>query len=731
MKKFVKISLFVFGFFLITLFSLCTIISISLSKYQIDENKLVDVQHSTIYLDVNDEELFSLNANTKITKYSEINKNLINALISIEDKRFYTHKGVDYKSLLRACINNIKTFSFKEGGSTITQQLVKNTHLTQDKTLKRKIIEMSLARKLEKKFSKEEILEKYLNTVYFGDNCYGITSACEHYFNKIPNELSLAECSFLAGIIKAPSYYTLEENYNKSIERQKVVLNEMLLQKHIDSNEYTNALNEKIKLNRKDKSIFSLENLLKKELENNNSIFPYKDNIIKTTISKKQQTILEDIINKNNVNYDTTAIIIDKNFNVLAYASTCFTPKRQLGSTIKPLLVYGPALENNVITPSTLILDEKTNFNGYQPSNYNDKYNGYISAKDCISKSLNIPSIKILNMNGVENSAKFLKKMNFTIQEEDLTLPLALGAKKDGETLLTIANAYTTLINNGLFKKYSIIREPYKFDKATSYEKIFSEDTNFLINDALNDCAKSGTAKKLGTINDNICAKTGTVGNKNGNTDAYCISYNTEYCIAVWCGVKDSINPDNNLTGGGITTNISCNIWEHLYKDKTFPNFFKKPDSIKEILLDKESYNENHTLEIADSISPLRYTIIGKFRESNTPNIISNRFSSPNIKKPILSVNNNEISIQLCLTQYYDILIKKYKNNTLIKEYDSKKMTNKNLFKDIILDNETYYYSVTPYYCDSNKYYYGKEIILDKIKLPTTSVGNDWWKDDL
>ena len=176
MKKFVKISLFVFGFFLITLFSLYTIISISLSKYQIDENKLVDVQHSTIYLDVNDEELFSLNANTKITKYSEINKNLINALISIEDKRFYTHKGVDYKSLLRACINNIKTFSFKEGGSTITQQLVKNTHLTQNKTLKRKIIEMSLARKLEKKFSKEEILEKYLNTVYFGDNCYGIIS---------------------------------------------------------------------------------------------------------------------------------------------------------------------------------------------------------------------------------------------------------------------------------------------------------------------------------------------------------------------------------------------------------------------------------------------------------------------------------------------------------------------------------------------------------------------------
>lgn len=731
MKKIVKTSLLIIGLLLITLSTTLIILKISLSKYQIDENKLVDVQHATIYLDANNEELFSLNEDVKITKIDEISRNLNNALIAIEDKRFYSHNGVDYKALLRASVNNIKTLSFKEGGSTITQQLIKNTHLTQDKNLKRKIIEISLAKKLEKKFSKEEILEKYLNTVYFGNNCYGITSASKHYFNKKPKELTLSESAFLAGIIKAPSYYTQEENFNKSIERRNLVLKEMLSQNYINSQEYNISINENLDIKKDENSIFSIDKILNKELDSNENLFPYKNNVIKTTIIKKLQNELENIVKKN-INYDTTAIILDNKSNVLAYASTCIIPKRQVGSTIKPLLIYGPALENNVISPSSLILDEKTDFNGYKPSNYNDKYNGYVSAKECISKSLNIPAIKMLNMTGIENSANFLKKMKFNITNEDLTLPLALGAKNSGETLLTIANAYTTFINNGYYNKYSLIRKSNEISNFTNkYEKIFSLDTNFLINDALNDCVINGTAKKLANVNKNLCAKTGTVGNNNGNSDAYCISYNKEYCVAVWCGIKNNTKPDNNLTGGGIPTNLCSYIWEYLYKDKSFPEFFKKPDNVKEILLDKESYNKEHIIEIANKITPIRYTFKGLFRESNYPNSISNRFSSPKIEKPILLVNNNEINIQLCLPQYYDVLIKKYKNNTIIKEFDSKKMTNKNLFKDFIYDNEIYSYHIVPYFLDENKYNYGEEIILDKIKLPTTSVGNDWWNDVL
>ena len=124
--------------------------------------------------------------------------------------------------------------------------------------------------------------------------------------------------------------------------------------------------------------------------------------------------------------------------------------------------------------------------------------------------------------------------------------------------------------------------------------------------------------------------------------------------------IKNNTKPDNNLTGGGIPTNLSCNIWEYLYKDKEFPNFFDKPNSVKEILLDKESYIDNHTIEIADNIAPLRYTFSSLFRENNIPKNISNRFSKPKIEKPILTVNNNEITIQLCLTQYYNVFIFSY-----------------------------------------------------------------------
>ena len=437
MKKFLKISLLSIGIFLILIFSTYILIIINASKYKIDEKKLVNVDHSTVFLDSNGNELFSTSEGKEVAQFEEISDNVKNAFIAIEDKRFYSHKGVDYKALLRATLNNIKSFSFKEGGSTITQQLIKNTHLTNDKNIKRKIIEISLAKKLEKRYSKNEILEKYLNTVFFGENCYGIASASSHYFNKTPNELSVSESALLAGIVKAPSYYSINNNYDKTIERRNVVLKEMFNQNYITKEEYNFAKKEKIKVSSKKYDFFSLERILTAEVEKNNRLLPYTKNVIKTTINKYLQNNTQEIISNHNEQYDYTAVIIDKEFNVCAYASTCIIPLRQLGSTIKPLLVYGPAIENNVISPASIFLDEKTNFNGYSPSNFNDKYYGNVSAREALTKSLNVPFVKLINMVGIEKSAEYLKKMDFSIIDEDLTLPLSLGAKSKGETLLT------------------------------------------------------------------------------------------------------------------------------------------------------------------------------------------------------------------------------------------------------------------------------------------------------
>ena len=230
MKKTIKI-------FLIVIFSIFLIVSafllffhITLIDVKFDKNRLINLNHTVTCYDSNGE-IFSVESNgVSVSDNEEIPEHTKQAFISIEDKRFYKHNGIDFKGLLRATFNNIKSFSLKEGASTISQQLIKNTHLSNEKTLKRKFSEIKLTRELEKQYDKNKILETYLNTIYFGDGCYGITTASKHYFNKSPSELNINESAVLAGIIKAPSNYSPVNNYEKCFERKNLVLKEMLAQ---------------------------------------------------------------------------------------------------------------------------------------------------------------------------------------------------------------------------------------------------------------------------------------------------------------------------------------------------------------------------------------------------------------------------------------------------------------------------------------------------------------------
>ncbi len=737
MKKGLKIFLLIFGVLTIGVSITLLWLNYEISKYDLSNKQLTSFEQSITYYDADNNKMFTQSNGTEITKLTEINDYVKKAFISIEDKRFYKHKGIDYKGLIRATLNNIKSLSFKEGASTITQQLVKNSFLSNEKTIKRKLTEMSLSKKIEKKYSKDKILEMYLNTIYFGENCYGITSASSHYFNKKPIDLTLDQCALLAGLVKAPSIYSPTNNYEKCMNRRNLVLKEMFNQNYITESQYNEYKNKRTNLDlNKQNSISFFDDLIDNQLENLN-VSPYNryKMQIYTTIDSNLQSFINNLLNDDTDKFDKTIVVLSKDAEICAIGSTCNIVKRQIGSTIKPLLVYAPAIENNFISPASQILDEQTNFNGYSPSNYGNKYYGYVSAKKALSNSLNIPSIKILNGNGVQKSSEYLRKMNFEIDDDDLNLPLGLGAKKQGENLITLANAYTTFMNDGYYKKYTIIngfsyKKVEKIINSRNFPtKIYSNDTTFLINNMLLDCSKNGTAKKLNSLNFDISAKTGTVGNSNGNTDAYSISYNKEYCVACWCGNYDNTLLDNNITGGGKPTQLAYNVWNYIYKNKTAPDFFVKPDNVELVSLDKESYN-NQQLEIADKNSPERYIIKEYFKKNNLPKSISNRFSLPKIEKPILSVNNNEINIQLCLTQYYDAKIIKIKNGKKTTEYDTKNFSDKSFFVDYINDNSVYEYKIIPYYKNNEEIFFGEEIILDKIKLPTNNVGNDWWKDN-
>ena len=498
--------------------------------------------------------ILSDNNQVKNLEYSEIPKNLINAFISIEDKSFYKHNGVNYKRMIGATIKNLKSHKIKEGASTISQQVIKNTHLTNEKTLKRKFKELILAQQMEKELSKEEIITSYLNAIYFGNGAFGINQASQRYFSKEPKDLNLSEMATLAGIIKSPLTYSPLSNLDKCTTRRNLVLKEMLKEKMISEEEYNNAKNSKINLNINknflgnntyysavvDEACKILKLNEKDLLLKNYKIYTYRNNDIQKEIENQ---ISKSNHYTNNYECDNMAMVIDnKSGGVLGFFGksdyNLLKLKRQPGSVLKPVIAYGPALEHNIISPLTPILDEKINFNGYEPKNYNNKNYGWISAKDSLAKSLNIPSVKILQYTGIEKAKKFANKLNINFDEKDNGYSLALGGLTNGLQIQDVINSYQAFANNGNFIKSSFIKEIKTQNNKVIYKhnefgkKAMKDSTAYLITDMLKHSVKNGTCRKLDINKYDIAGKTGTVGSVNSKKREKNSSNNNRSCYA-------------------------------------------------------------------------------------------------------------------------------------------------------------------------------------------------------
>ncbi len=705
---------------------------------KLDSEKLINLEKTVSYYDSNEQLIYKTGDEKSITELKDIPIHVQNAFVAIEDKRFYKHNGVDYKGLFRAMFTNLKSFSFKEGGSTISQQLIKNTHLSNKKTFKRKLTEIKLAKKLEKKYTKNEILEKYLNTIYFGDNCYGITEASSHYFDKSPSELSINEGATLAAIIKAPSNYSPIFNNEKCKIRKDLVLNEMLKQGYIDQENYAQNYGKDIIIsqNELNQSAYNFQYLVKKELNEILDNYPFSTGNLKvyTTLNENTQKLIENEIDSNKSECDKSIIILNKNGEIEAYYSTCGDIYRQVGSTIKPLLVYAPAIENDVVYSCTPILDEKTNFNGYSPSNYNDKYYGYISVKESLAKSLNTCSVKILNYTGIEKSKEHIKKTDISLTENDNSLCLALGATEKGATLTQLTSAYSVFLNSGQYcNAKTILRIENEnngliYNTTNNKNRVFSPETTHIMNDMLELTVKDGTAKKLSFTNIPLCAKTGTVGNEKGNFDAYSISYNSEKIIGVWLGNKDNSLMKNSITGGTIPTNISSSVWKEIYKEKTPPKSYLPCSNICEKEIDKIEYDTNNNVLLANELTPKRFVIKSIFKNGRLPNK-SDRFQNPTIKEATIYYKDNSITINLSLEDYYNAYIYKKVGNEKILVYDTYEQKKQFIDREL-KSNCEYEYSVIPYIKLEKNIIKGKEIILRKIKTPAVDIG-EWWRDDL
>lgn len=714
MKKSIKIFLIITGLLLITVLAFFTYYLIVTANVRIDENNLVNVNESIEIYDKNDNLLVEYSNGNATTSIDNIPLHVQNAFISIEDKRFYSHNGLDTKGILRALVNNVRSFSLKEGASTITQQLIKNTHLSNEKTLNRKLKEAKLSLMIEKRYSKKEILEMYLNTIYFGQGCYGIKKASDFYFNKETIDLDVNEGAILASIIKAPSLYSPTNNPDRCFTRKNVVLREMYREKYISESQYKSNSKKQIVLS-ENSSKFDNISLLKNQLEDyKNDLYNQKIKVYTTFDSKLQELTDKNVVQ--NDEYNNSIVILNKQNQVLAYSSNCPLQKRQVGSTIKPLLVYAPAIEENIVYSCTKIDDSKISFGDYSPSNYNDKYYGNISVKDALKNSSNTVTVKLLNELGVDTAKKYIDKTALKLSEKDDSLTIGLGGTYNGYSIIDLASSYQVFLNNGFFNKcYSVNTvsdNNFKIYQNTTFSsKVFSDGTVSVMNDILRETTKSGTARKLNELGLNVYGKTGTVGNENGNTDAYSVIYTNDIIIGVWVGNKQNGYLNNNVTGGSTPTEIVKNILKEIYENHK-PDEIENKDTIK-LEIDKYDY-ENGSVKKAKEGTPKRYTEEFVFSKNNYPIEVSKTFDEPKIEIPNLQVNYNQILISLCVPQCYEIIIYKEENGIKKEVYDSLNNDKTSFIdNDIEFDTE-YQYSVVPYCIFNESKTFGSEIYLPK-----------------
>lgn len=579
--------------------------------------------------------------NKAVVNISNISDSTKNAFISIEDKSFYNHHGVNYKRIFKAMINNLKARSLKEGASTITQQLVKNTQLTSEKTFERKIKEIALAQRLEKNYTKDEILELYLNVIYFGNNCYGIENASNYYFSKDAKYLSLEESAMLAGLIKSPAKYSPIKNYDNALSRRNLVLKEMYQDKCISASEYNLAKNSPINLNINNQPKNKLNSYSQASIDEAEEVLgiPARQIALKgykiyTYQNSEKQEALDEALKKQNISSDYAGIVIDnEGHSIVAYNGNSIfkilDAKRQPGSCIKPILVYGPALNEDIIYPCSQLLDEKTTISDYTPKNVGGVYRGYVSARDALSKSINIPAVKVLSYVGIDKAKAYAEHMGIEFDAKDDSYTLALGGMTYGVNIKDLAGAYSSFANNGSYSKPRFISFITDKNNKLIYinkpktEQVMREDSAYLLTDMLRTCAKTGTAKKLASLGIDIASKTGTVGKKNSkqNLDAWNVSYTKDQTCAVWLGNLD--NSPIDYAGGNQPTEIVKNYFSLVSDISTFD----RPSSIVERDIDETELNENHRIMLANVYMPERYKHKELFSSLNLPSDISEKFT--------------------------------------------------------------------------------------------------------
>ena len=541
---------------------------------------------STIY-DINGNEIATVHAaeNRMPVKISQVPKDLQNAFVAVEDNRFYDHMGIDLKGILRAAWANISGRTISEGGSTITQQLAKNAYLTQDRTMKRKVQEIFLALQLERQYTKQEILELYLNQIYFGQGAYGVQAAAKTYFNKNVEDLSLNECAVLAGIPKSPNYYSPFNNLQAAQERKATVLDQMVKYGYVNRQEAAKVKTEElplaqpVKKNAAGESYF-IDYVTQILIDRYGADAVYKDGLkIYTTIDMDMQRAAEAAMqylpnyftdNNGIVQPQGALVALDPhNGHIKAMVGGRGTDQfnratmaeRQPGSAFKPF-VFAAALENK-FTPSTVIEDSPIKVGDWAPQNYNRNFQGKVTLRYVAEQSLNVPTVKIAQKLGIDKPIYYAQEMGISTfvldgPQNDRNLATALGGLTKGVTPLELASAYGTFANKGIHvDPVAIVRVLDRNGKVMEeadpkQRSVISEESAAELTSMLMGVIQRGTGTRA-NIGRPAAGKTGTTSDYH---DAWFVGYTPDLVAGVWIG-----NDNNTSLGGMGGGNQPAQIW--------------------------------------------------------------------------------------------------------------------------------------------------------------------------
>lgn len=571
----------------------------------------MQVASSTIITNAEGTEISRLHTQTKgYSEYAELNAMpvlLKMAFLATEDRRFYNHDGLDFIGLGRAIVQDIIHMNLSQGGSSITQQLARNLYLNGDKTLSRKVNEISIAMALEKKYSKDEILEMYLNQIYMGRQQYGVKAAAWRYFGiKDMHQLKLWQIATLAGMPKGPSIYNPVDHPELSKQRRAVILGlmheqglitrkQMLQARDVDFTPPETVLNATTSPGLSEPAYVSAVDAVIQEASRltgkSEAEIQSAGWVIQTGLDEQAQLAMEETFadatrfpdDRQDEQVQASMVIIDQhNGEVKAMMggrnplkggiNRAIMDARQPGSSFKPIIAYGPALESGKFKPESILPDKRMQYGSYQPSNLGGRYSGSIAMSQALQKSINAPAVWLLHETGLNDAHQFAARLGIELGKEDMNLSIALGGVHQGVSPMKMAQAYTVFANHGKLNTAHLIREITDSQGRTIFahksenKQVISSSTANAMTRMLQNVVSQGTGSRAQLGQHKVAGKTGTtqVGlpgvGREANRDLWFVGYTSNWTAAVWMGFDHTDAKHYMKSGSGVAAELFATV---------------------------------------------------------------------------------------------------------------------------------------------------------------------------